>query len=208
MKTEEQPVLYAGKMPTPSREVAAILLNGGSSRRMGRDKSQLIVDGSTLALRTASLLLAVVDIAVEVGPGASGLAATLEDSPGDGPLAGVAAGCRALREMGHEGGALVVACDMPFLSSGLLRHLAEWDSEGSVVPVVRGIAQPLCARWGERDLDAAAAHYRRGERSLRFLTGRPGVVLIEETQWRGFATEKEFSDVDSPEDLLRLGLQT
>jgi molybdopterin-guanine dinucleotide biosynthesis protein A len=195
-------------MLTPSHEVAAILLNGGSSRRMGRDKSQLIVDGSTLAVRTALLLLSVVETAIEVGPGVSGLVATLEDTPGEGPLAGVIAGCRALRQMGHEGGALVVACDMPFLGSALLKYLAEWDSPGSVVPVVRGISQPLCARWGQRDLDTAAEYFDRGERSLHYLMSQPGVILLDESQWREVASERQFSDVDSPDDLKRLGLAT
>ena len=175
---------------------------------MGRDKSQLTVDGSTLAVRTASLLRSVVVLAIEVGTGTSGLDVTLEDTPGEGPLAGVVAGCRMLRQLGHQGGALVVACDMPLLGSDLLRYLAEWGSDGSVVPVVRGIPQPLCARWGKRDLDDAAEYFERGERSLRFLMSRPGVTFLEQPQWGEVASEREFSDVDSPDDLSRLGLST
>ena len=206
IQSEGSTDLYHGCMPSPSHDVAALLLNGGSSRRMGRDKSQLVVDGSTLAVRTASLLLAVVETAIEVGPGVSGLESTLEDTPGEGPLAGVVAGCRALRKMGHEGGALVVACDLPFLGTALLRYLAEWTPSVSVVPVVRGIPQPLCARWGPRDLDSAAEYFDRGERSLRYLTSQRGVVLLDEPQWCEVASEREFSDVDSPDDLSRMGL--
>ena len=118
---------------------------------MGRDKSQLVINGSTLAVRTAELLLSVVEIAVEVGPGVSGLVATREDPPGEGPLAAVAAGRRRLRELGHDdGGALVVACDLPLLSEPLLRLLAEWEWPYTVVPVVHGQPQPLCARWSAR----------------------------------------------------------
>ena len=207
MPTRNSP-LYHGRMPSPSNSVAAMLLNGGASRRMGRDKSQLLIDGSTLAARTASLLLTVVETAIEVGPGVSGLPSTLDDPPGQGPLAGVAAGCRALRALGHDGGALVVACDLPFLSATLLRFLVEWDSSGSLVPVVRGIPQPLCARWGERDLDRASEFLANGHRSLRHLTTQPGVVLLDESGWKDVASEEEFFDVDSPDDLLRLGLAT
>src|ERR1035437_6644660 len=95
MPTRNSP-LYHGRMPSPSNSVAAMLLSGGASRRMGRDKSQLLIDGSTLAARTASLLLTVVETAIEVGPGVSGLPSTLDDPPGPGPLAGVGAGWRGL----------------------------------------------------------------------------------------------------------------
>jgi molybdopterin-guanine dinucleotide biosynthesis protein A len=173
---------------------------------MGRDKSQLIVDGVPLAVRSAKLLLEVVETAVEVGPGASGLPATLEQPAGEGPLSAIAAGCRVLRELGHTGGALVIACDLPLLSEPLLRFLVEWDSPGSVVPVVRGRPQPLCARWGPKDLDSAIQLVNRGVRSLQHLTTQPDVVLVEESQWRAVAGEEQFSDVDSPADLLRLGL--
>lgn len=195
-------------MSTPSRSVAAILLSGGASSRMGQDKSQLVVDGSTLAVRTAELLLLVVATAIEVGPGVSGLPATLEEPPREGPLAAIAAGGRALRERGHVGSALVVACDLPNLSERLLRFLVEWDSPGSVVPVVRGMPQPLCAKWGREDLDNASQLVSHGVRSLRHLSLQPDVILLEESHWQHVADEEQFFDVDSPDDLDRFGMST
>ena len=189
-----------------SDAVAAILLSGGSSRRFGRDKTQLEIDGMTLAVRTAAMLLTVVDTAIEAGPGVSGLPAVIDDHPGEGPLGGVAAAVRALRRDGHVGAALVVACDLPFLSSSLLRFLVEFDATGSVVPVVAGRAQPLCARWGAGDLDRAHHMFASGERSLRYLTEQTGVDLVDESRWGAFATSKDFLDVDSPDDARRLGI--
>lgn len=173
---------------------------------MGQDKSQLIIDGSTLAVRTAGLLLLVAETAIEVGPGLSGLPATLEEPRGEGPLVAIAAGCRVLRDRGHLGAALVLACDLPFMTEELLRYLAEWDSSESVVPMVRGRPQPLCARWGGRDLDDAHELVDRGVRSLQHLSTQPDVVLLEESDWKQVAAEQQFSDVDSPADLDRLGL--
>jgi molybdopterin-guanine dinucleotide biosynthesis protein A len=198
--------LYHEDMAEPSRSVAALLLTGGKSRRMGRDKSQLIVEGSTLAVRTARLLLLVVDLALEVGPGVSGLPVVVEHSPGDGPLAALAEGCRALRERGHTGGALAIACDLPLLSESVLRLLVEWDSPGSVVPLVQGRPQPLCAKWGAHDLDDASRLVTQGVRSLQHLTRQPDVVLLDESAWGSVASEEQFFDVDTPDDLQRLGL--
>ncbi len=194
-------------MSGPSTRVAALLLTGGASRRMGRDKSGLAIDGVTLARRTAGLLERVSAIALEVGPGTSGLWSTSEVPGGEGPLVAIAAGRRALRERGHEGDALVVACDLPLVTEDLLRFLADYDAPGSVVPVVQGRAQPLVARWGRRDLDDASDLVARGVRSLGHVLARPDVTLLDVTTWGAVASEATFADVDSPADLERLGLQ-
>jgi molybdopterin-guanine dinucleotide biosynthesis protein A len=173
---------------------------------MGQDKSQLIVDGSTLAVRTASLLQLVVQTAIEVGSGVSGLLSTREQPMGEGPLVAIAEGCRVLRERGHTGSSLVIACDLPFLSERLLRFLVDYESRGSVVPVVRGRAQPLCARWGREDLDEAAQLVSEGVRSLQYLNTQPNVFLLDESTWQNVATEAQFADVDTPADLHHLGL--
>jgi molybdenum cofactor guanylyltransferase len=191
-------------MPKPSRTVAAVLLTGGKSRRLGQDKAQIVVGDTMLAIRTATLLRFVVEIAVEVGPGVSGLPSTMEQPPGGGPLAALAAGCRALRERGHTGSALAVACDLPLLSEPLLRLLIEWNSLGSVVPLVQGRPQPLCARWSAKDLDAAELLFLQGSRSLKHLTTQTDVVLLSEAEWGLVAKQEQFSDIDTPEDLKRL----
>ncbi|HZI37181.1 MAG TPA: NTP transferase domain-containing protein, partial [Acidimicrobiia bacterium] len=57
-----------------SNAVAGLLLTGGASRRMGRDKALLEVGGRRLVDRAASVLAAVADPVLEVGPGWSELA--------------------------------------------------------------------------------------------------------------------------------------
>jgi molybdopterin-guanine dinucleotide biosynthesis protein A len=173
---------------------------------MGRDKTQLPVGGTTLARRTGQLLARVATTALEVGPGTSGLTAVSEDLPGRGPLSAIAAGRVALRESGHVGSALVVACDLPLVSEKWLRYLLHYDSGSSVVPIVDGRAQPLCAKWGADDLDAAVQLVREGERSLRHLLNAPGVILLEESRWSRVVTRENFDDVDTIEDARRLGL--
>jgi molybdopterin-guanine dinucleotide biosynthesis protein A len=173
---------------------------------MGRDKSGLIVNGVTLAARTAQLLTGVVETAVEVGPGVSGLPWTREEPRGEGPLVAIVEGRRYLREHGHDGAALVVACDLPLLSAQLLTLLCDWNAPGSVVPIVRGMPQPLCAKWGPHDLDGASEMVGDGVRSLRHLMSQRDVVLLDESSWRDRVDEDEFTDVDSPDDARRLGL--
>ncbi len=187
--------------------LAGLLLTGGRSRRMGFDKSTLTVEGVANCERLASLLSSVVGAAVEVGPGRSSLPAVLETDRGSGPLAALVAGTEALRRRGHHGPVVVVACDLPLLSAPALRMIARWPAEASVVPVVEGMPQPLCARWSVAGLAEAARLLASGERSMRRLLGGPGVVLLGEERWPAGVEARMLADVDSPADLARLGLR-
>jgi molybdenum cofactor guanylyltransferase len=200
---------HAGEVEITLRTVqavAGILLSGGSSRRMGFDKGSILVDGVPCAIRVAMVLEAVTIDAVEVGPGISGLRVVPERARGDGPLAALSSGAEALRIESGERPALVVACDLPLLTEEALRALAEWPGTGSVVPVVDGRPQPLCARWSAADLASAAELVDSGLRSMRALLARPGVLLADQATWPGLDPEV-FSDVDTPGDLDRLGLR-
>jgi molybdopterin-guanine dinucleotide biosynthesis protein A len=174
-----------------------VLLTGGASTRMGRDKATLVVDGRTLASRTAELLSGVADRCVVVGRGVSGLDAVLEDPPGGGPLVAIAAGVAAV---GTDRPALVVACDLPRLQTGLLRWLVDHPSPGSVVPLWEGRPQPLCARWCPAALHAVTGLVADGIRSMRTLVERSDTELVAPP--RDMATALQ--DVDTPEQLAGL----
>lgn len=201
---------HAGGMQDKARSaapVAGILLTGGRSRRMGFDKASIAIDGVPAAVRTARVLSAVAFPVVEVGPGRSGLASVREDPPGSGPLAAIAAGVRSLSEAGHDGAVLVVACDLPLLTEAALGMLAEWPGRSSVVPVVAGHPQPLCARWSGADLGSAAGLVDAGKRSMKALLSRPGIVFLDESSWPRSIEVGVLSDADTPTALDRLGLR-
>src|SRR5580658_2366369 len=120
-------------MDGPRPGLAAILLTGGESRRMGRDKASIVIGGETLARRTGRLLGEVAAPVIEVGAGASGLEAVGDDDPHGGPLAAIATGVEALRARGRLGPAIVCACDLPQLSVAALALLADEPGSGSVL---------------------------------------------------------------------------
>ena len=125
---------------------SAIVLCGGRSTRMGRDKAALAFGDETLLARVVRLVGEVASDVVLVAregqelPG--GLQAVRDPAEGLGPLAGIAVGLGAIR--GER--ALVVACDMPLLRPALARRLLEL-SHGleAVVPVIDGFPVPTCA---------------------------------------------------------------
>lgn len=173
---------------------------------MGFDKAGVLVGGRSSLERVVDALTAVAEPVLEVGPARSGLPAVREDPPGAGPLVALGAGWAALQRRGFRGPVLVMACDLPLVGDSVLRLLAGWPAAGSVVPVVAGRDQPLCARWAPDDLDAVGALEAAGDRSLRGLLRRPGITRIDETDWGPGVGPGSFADVDTPDDLDALGV--
>jgi molybdopterin-guanine dinucleotide biosynthesis protein A len=169
---------------------------------MGTDKARLVVNGETFAARGARVLREVCDPVIEVGPGISGLPAVEEDPRGAGPLVALLAGVGAL---GHPSAVVLLACDLPFVEPAVLRLLVEWPGTGTVVPVVDGRFQYACARYGSAALAEAAIALRSGVSSLRAIAGTDCEYLTEEN-WGAVVSRRAFADVDTPEDLERLGL--
>jgi len=138
--------------------VVGVVLAGGRSRRMGRDKALLrLDDGHTLLERTVHVLrMAGLDDVLlsissperalalrETVPAAAALPVVADDVPGRGPLGGLAAALRA-----RPGSAvLLVACDLPHLDSYALRLVVDAYRRGQPSPPT-----PLPVRGrGEQD---------------------------------------------------------
>lgn len=191
--------------PVTGPRPAALLLTGGASRRMGRDKALIDVDGRALCLRTADLLSGVAEPVIEVGPGYTPLPRAVEAHPSSGPLHAMAAGAGFLEQAGHRGPTLVVATDLPRLTAGLLELLASWPGSGTVVPIASGRPQSLCARYGASDLAMASALGQAGHRSVMALLERIEVTWLDPGQWLDAAGRPDaLVDVDTPEDLAGL----
>ncbi len=67
--------------------------------------------------------------------------------------------------------------------------------------------QTLCARYGADALDTVPALLAAGERSLRALLAEVPVHEAEAEEWGMVATAASFTDVDTPEDAARAGLE-
>jgi molybdopterin-guanine dinucleotide biosynthesis protein A len=182
---------------------AGVLLTGGTSRRLGFDKSSVRIGDETLAVRAARVLGAVCSPIVEVGPGRSGLRAVREVPAGSGPLAGLVAGADALA----ASSVVLLGCDLVRVESPLIELLAQWPGAPTAVPVLDGEPQFVCARYGPDAIAAARELLVNGERSLRALFAAAGADLVAESQWRAVAPADAFDDLDTPDDLTRLGLR-
>ena len=184
-------------MPGP---IGALLLTGGASRRMGTPKAALPAGPEgTFAARTAALLLRVAAPVIEVGPGWTQLPHVADE--GDGPLAAMSRGWAAFAP--QPAGALVVACDLPRLDEAVLRALAAdgAESRAAVIPEVGGRLQPVCAYYPAAAFVAAIDLVAAGCRAFKDL-----LAVAPYRAWPADAWADALADVDTPADLVRLGM--
>lgn len=186
--------------------VGGVLLTGGASRRMGRDKATLDVGGVSLARRVGSALSEVAAPCLEIGSGVAGLGSLLIDTERRGPLVALAKAAAWFSDHRSDRTSHVVtlACDLPLITPTLLRWLVEHPSERSVIPVVGGYPQPLCARWTRADLDLASRAVAAGATAVHELVRLAHPDLVQPAEWAHVAPPDVFDDVDTPEDWHRL----
>jgi molybdopterin-guanine dinucleotide biosynthesis protein A len=194
--------------PSPLKPLAGIVLAGGDSRRMGRDKALLAaLDGTppeSLPAAAARRLAAVcTEVAVaDRGRGLLPGFPSLPDGPGRGPAAGILGaaaafpGCRLL----------VLACDLPRVPAGLLAALASPVDADWVVPRWEGGVEPLCALYGPAALAALAARAGQGRFSLHDLAAEEGLAVryLDSSELARFGTPGDlFLNLNTPEDWAR-----
>jgi molybdopterin-guanine dinucleotide biosynthesis protein A len=185
----------------PLTRSGAILAGGQATRFGGRDKSALLVDGRTILDHQIAALAPAVDQVVIVG----GERATVHDIvPGCGPLGGLHAALTAAR----GDAVLLVACDMPYLSTPFLAHLLSLAAGVDiVVPQTERGYHPLCAVYTRACLEPAAARLADRRLRMRELVGsmRTRVVPIDEIRRFG-DPDRLLANVNTPAEYA--GLET
>ena len=118
------------------QSIDGFILSGGQSRRMGRDKCDLTLNGQTFVERISDRMKPVTSSIKVVGrlTGQSTLSQVSDVYPGWGALGGVHA---ALANCSSEW-ALVVACDFPFVTTDLFARMEELGSDFEAQPTKTG----------------------------------------------------------------------
>jgi molybdopterin-guanine dinucleotide biosynthesis protein A len=180
---------------------SVIVLCGGRSTRMGRDKAALPFGAETLLARVVRTARTIADDVVVVGDPRQPMPPQVRVMPdaveGLGPLAGLSTGLAAV----DGDRALLVACDMPLLSPALLRGLlALAGDHDASVPLVDGVPMTTCAVYATRLGPRAQALLRKGTRSLRALLDEVSVQWVSDDKLRGLDPDLvSFWDCDTPE---------
>lgn len=154
--------------------LSAIVLAGGKSSRMGREKSLLPFGGTTLIEYLASVLKPVFSETLIVtdrrekfrGLDLQGAAIHEDRFPERGPLGGIYTG---LAASGH-GACCVLTCDMPFVDGEFLAQLAGfWEEQYDA----------LCLESPEGKLEPFPGIYHRQARHLARLLLEGGHLSVQ-----------------------------
>ena len=193
-------------------DITAVILAGGQSRRLGRDKAVEPFAGEPLicrVIRRASEAVSADQVVVVVADRARAAALPLDGShqtavdvfPDCGSLGGIYTGLNAA----STDWSLVTACDMPFLSAPLLAYMAGLrDGVDAVVPVVDGRPEPTHALYSRGCLPAIETRLRVGQLKISGFFDNVAVRYVPESAIREFDPDLlSFFNINRPEDLSR-----
>lgn len=200
-----------------STQTSGIILAGGSSSRMRKNKALLSLPGNQDVTFLGYLVSLLGEFCSEtlivardqdhardyVFPG---VRVTIDETPGIGPLMGLYSGLCAI----HTTHALVVAVDLPCVQPALLSFLLSQplSADTLLVPLVQNIPQVLLALYPRSILPIVKQQLLQGRRDVRSLLQVAHVQFVEEAQLRQIDTQlRSFMNINTPDELRRV-LQT
>lgn len=211
---EPEPALVLGE------PVTGIILAGGRSKRMGREKAWVDLAGRPLVRWVLDALREVTDeqiiVARELGELATlGIPVVIDQFRRRGPLTGIHAGLKA----GSTDLSLVVACDLPLVRPKLLGYLAgavgtapaavPYASEGpppspgEYTTAREAGLQPLCAAYRQACIGPLELLMASGTFPTATLISIIHARVIPPEAWRAYDPDgRSFFNVNTPEDVI------
>jgi molybdopterin-guanine dinucleotide biosynthesis protein A len=178
-----------------------LVLAGGRSTRMQRDKAALEYEGQPQLARAMMLLSPLVERAfVSVradqlhDPQRAAYARITDLRPGLGPIGGIHAALASHREAAW----LVIACDLPFLRTSTLQYLLAHRDPARVASAFRsstdGQPEPLCAIYEPAALPAIEDWIAHEQRCPRAFLAQADALLLD------LAEPHALDNVNTPAD--------
>jgi molybdopterin-guanine dinucleotide biosynthesis protein A len=167
-------------------ELYGLVLTGGRSRRMQRDKANLEYAGKSQLARAMELLTPLVArcfVSVRTDqledPARAAYDTIADIKPNLGPIGGIHAALHAYPDRAW----LILACDLPFLNRATLQHLIAHRASTRVASAYRssfdGLPEPLCAIFEPRSLKIVEESLAAGQQCPRALLSRSDVELLD-----------------------------
>ena len=189
-------------------DVEGFILVGGASQRMGQDKAQLRLGSETLLERIAAQLSAATSSVTLVGRPQTYQQHPLPNIRDIHEKWGALGGIHAALSAAKTDWIIVIACDLPFVTSGLFKKLKSFadESADSIVPIQPdGRAQPVCALYRrETCLPEIARLVSAGEHTPRALLTNVRTRYVQFAELGDLpGAENFFINLNTPEDFAR-----
>jgi len=189
--------------------MTSIILAGGKSLRLGRSKALQVIEGKSLiqwvvdrlAILSTEIIIATAHGEAIPCSSAARIKTVADIYPGKGPLVGIYSGLIA----SSSSQAIVVGCDTPFLSVGLLEYMTQLGSTFDVVvPRIGKKVEPLCAVYSKSCLVPMQGLLEQNELKISELFSMVKVKYVEEDEINRFDPEHlSFFNINSQDDLDR-----
>ena len=188
-----------------SAPLYGLVLTGGQSARMGRDKASLTYHGRTQLEWAMDLIKPYVEKAfVSVRPGQNDpvrarFEQIVDTREGLGPIAGIMAAQARFPDVAW----LVLACDLPFLDDATLRYLLAQRDPARPATAFRsrnpnpkhdGLPEPLCTIFEPASREAILAHVASGKDCPRKFLINAGPRLLDQPN------AQALDNVNTPEE--------
>ena len=170
-----------------NHKIAVIVLAGGQSSRMGRDKALLEIEGKCLLERSCEVAANLTSEVYVLTAWPDRYRSILtkkcqflvEYNPGSGPLIALTQG---LTQITTEW-ILLLACDLPLLDVQIIQHWASHltavpPSTLAVVPYQNSRWEPLCGFYRQQSLSSLQSFIEKGGRSFQVWLNQIAVVPL------------------------------
>lgn len=190
-------------MTVKQKNVTGVVLAGGDSRRMGKNKALLELGGRPMIAHVVDRLLPVVDEVIiasnQTTPYESFADRIVPDQfRGIGTLGGIHAGLSAA----SNDLVIVVGCDMPFLKPELLHWFINASSGFDVVLLKRGEwVEPLHATYRRTCIPAIENAIRANKRRIISFFGEVRVPMVHTYEFASIDPGlTSFRNINTPEE--------
>lgn len=179
----------------------AVLAGGRAGRLKGQDKTKLEFGGQTLLKRTLDILDPICDeklISSNSLETYANCRIVPDRSPGQGPLGALYSCLLAARNPYL----LIVATDMPFISTRALQKLGqEIENFDVVIPKSADGLQPLAALYSKRCIDPIRSQLEQGNLKIRSFFPQIRYKVINCRDFPDIYHQNIFLNINSPTDL-------
>jgi molybdenum cofactor guanylyltransferase len=192
---DKSQIIQSPRLVKRHSQVAAFILAGGLSSRMGREKGLLEFAGEPLILRMARLIDPLVTEVTVIGPperyAGMGLRVIADQDLGERkgtepvrtPLIGIATALNATTMPWN----LIVACDLPYLTAQWLDWLLNLTADSSaqiIIPRTSRGLEPLAAAYRRECAAPIVAALNRGVRKVTDAIAEFRMRCLSESDWR------------------------